>query len=332
MKLSIVSALALVAGIAPASAITVTTPVNGAQLTSPFALTARTTSCDTESTAAMGYSLDYGTTTIVPPSFSAMVVAGDGQHILHVKCWGTRGAHADTSLNITVLPSGSAPPHGVTVVSDIQSLPDWVWDHDPATPGNASGYSDIARSPSLGGNARQYSLSFSDSGGEIFHKSFGKDTEATHFVYDANIWLENPSSLANIEMDLNQVIANGDTVIYGVQCDGYSGTWDYTLNSGSPDHPRDRWNHSNVPCPDPKTWEARTWHHVQLSYSRNENGVVTYESVVLDGEKSDFVGATGNSAFKLGWRATLLTNFQLDGYGREGSSTAYVDKFTISRW
>jgi hypothetical protein len=332
MKPFVFSFLALVAGIAPASAITVTSPANGAQVTSPFTVTARTTSCDGERAVAMGYSLDYGATTIVHTSFSAAVVAGDGQHILHVKCWGPHGAHADTSLNITVGSSGTTPPSGVTVVSNIQSLPDWVWDHDPATPGNASGYSDIAPAPASSGSARQYSISFSDSGGEIFHKTFGKDTASTHFIYDSYIWLENSSSIANIEMDLNQVVANGDTIIYGVQCDGYSGTWDYTLNSGSPDHPRDRWHHSNVSCPDPKTWEPSTWHHVQLSYSRDNNGNVTYESVILDGQQSDFVGATGNSAFKLGWSPTLLTNFQLDGHGSEGSATAYVDRFTISRW
>src|ERR1700722_12217022 len=332
MKPFVFSFLALVAGIAPASALTVTSPANGAPVTSPFTVTARTTSCDGERAVAMGYSLDYGATTIVHPSFSAAVVAGDGQHILHVKCWGPHGAHGDTSLNITVGSSGTTPPSGVTVVSNIQSLPDWVWDHDPATPGNASGYSDIAPAPASSGSARQYSISFSDSGGEIFHKTFGKDTASTHFIYDSYIWLENSSSIANIEMDLNQVVANGDTIIYGVQCDGYSGTWDYTLNSGSPDHPRDRWHHSNVSCPDPKTWEPSTWHHVQLSYSRDNNGNVTYESVILDGQQSDFVGATGNSAFKLGWSPTLLTNFQLDGHGSEGSATAYVDRFPIPRW
>jgi hypothetical protein len=331
MKSSFFSILALVAGIAPAYAITVTAPVNGAQLTSPFTVTASAQFCESEPTVSMGYSLDYGKTTIVPKSFSAAVVAGDGQHTLHVKCWGSHGAHADTSVDVTVGSSTTTPPSGITVVSDIQSLPDWAWDHDPATHGSASGYSDIAPAPSVSGNARQYSISFSDSGGEIFHKSFGKDTVSTHFIYDSYIWLENSSSIANIEMDLNQVIANGDTVIYGVQCDGYSGTWDYTLNIGSPDHPRDKWNHSNIPCPDPKTWEPHTWHHVQLSYSR-DGETVTYESVVLDGEQSDFVGATGNSAFRLGWGATLLTNFQLDGHGSEGSATAYVDKFTISRW
>jgi hypothetical protein len=173
-------------------------------------------------------------------------------------------------------------------------------------------------------------VSFTDSGGEIYHVSFGKDTAATHFIYDAYVRLDDASSLANIEMDMNQVIANGDTVIYGVQCDGYSGTWDYTVRTGTP--LRSKWIHSNVSCPDPKTWEPDTWHHVQLSYSRNSVGDVTYKSVVLDGNQSDFVGATGNSAFNLGWGATLLTNFQLDGHGSDGSINAYVDKVTVSRW
>lgn len=90
--------------------------------------------------------------------------------------------------------------------------------------------------------------------------------------------------------------------------------------------------HSNVPCPDPKTWELNTWHHVQISYTRDGLGDVTYESVVLDGDQADFVGATGNSAFTLGWGPTLLTNFQLDGFGPDGSITAYLDKLTVSRW
>jgi hypothetical protein len=70
---------------------------------------------------------------------------------------------------------------------------------------------------------------------------------------------------------------------------------------------------------------------VQISYSR-VGGIVTYETVALDGQQSDLVGATGNSASPLGWGQTLLTNFQLDGHGSDGSITAYVDNLTISRW
>jgi hypothetical protein len=280
----------------------------------------------------MGYSLDYGATTLASTAFNAMVVAGDGQHILHVKCWGSHGAAGATSLDITVIPDIAPPPSNITVVTNIQSLSNWVWNHDPGTPGDSAGTSDLVPVPSLTGNARLMNLNFTDSGGEIYHDSFGKDTAATHFIYDAYVWLVDASSLANIEMDMNQVIANGNTVIYGVQCNGYSGTWDYTLNMGTPAKPEGHWIHSNISCPDPKTWEPDTWHHVQISYSRDSIGNVTYESVVLDGSQSEFSGATGSSAFALGWGATLLTNFQLDGHGSNGSITAYLDKVTISRW
>jgi hypothetical protein len=332
MKTICFSILAFVASVVPASAITVATPADGAQVTSPFNLVASTSSCGSQGAVSMGYSLDNGATTITSTAFNVMVVAGDGQHILHVKCWGTHGAAGDTSLDLTVIPDIATPPSNITVVSNIQSLSNWVWKHDPGTSGDSTGTSDLVPEPSLTGNARKMNLSFTDAGGEIYHVSFGKDTAATHFIYDAYVWLGDASSLANIEMDMNQVIANGNTVIYGVQCDGYSGTWDYTLNMGTPAQPRIRWIRSNVSCPDPKTWKPDTWHHVQISYSRNGVGDVTYESVVLDGNQSEFVDATGNSAFDLGWGVTLLTNFQLDGLGPDGSITAYLDKVTISRW
>jgi hypothetical protein len=54
--------------------------------------------------------------------------------------------------------------------------------------------------------------------------------------------------------------------------------------------------------------------------------------VVFDGVLSDLVGATGNSVFKLGWGSVLLTNFQIDGLGTSGSTTAYVDNLTVYRW
>ncbi|MGA2535838.1 MAG: hypothetical protein ABSF53_07485 [Terracidiphilus sp.] len=332
MKTSLFSILALVAGTAPVSAITVTTPASGSQLTSPFSLVASTKECDSGPAVAMGYSLDYGATTITKTSFSAMVAASDGTHTLHVKCWGPQGVEVDLSMGITIVSSGSNPPPNATVVSDIQSLPNWHWDHDPAMHGNASGTSDLARAPALSGTARKYSVSFTNSGGELYHTSFGKDPAATHFIYDARLWLDDASSLGNIEMDMNQVIANGDTVIFGVQCNGNSGTWDYALNVGTPDRPVDHWVHSNVACPDPRTWVPNAWHRVQIQYSRDNVGNVTYESISLDGRQSNFVGATGNGAFRLGWGPTLLTSFELDGHGAGGTISAYLDKLTISRW
>lgn len=325
-------ALVLATGALPALAINVATPANGSQLSSPFTLIANTDACGSQPAVSMGYSIDYGVTTIVPTSFSAVVIAGNGQHTLHVKCWGSSGAADATDLNINIVSAANVLPPAIAVVNNIQSLPSWQWNNDGATRGGSWGWSGVVSAPALSGSARQYYIGFSNSGGEIFHTTFGSDPNARHFVYDAQIWVTNPAAVANLEMDMNQVLANGNTVIYGVQCDGYSGTWDYTINAGTPANPVDTWVHSNAPCPAPSTWAANTWHHVQISYSRDDAGNVTYESVVLDGVATIFDGATGNSAFSLGWGPVLLTNFQIDGLGNNGATNVYIDNMTVYRW
>src|SRR5512133_1395594 len=115
--------MALVACIAPAHAITVSTPSNGAQVTSPFVVSASTTTCAGLPAVSMGYSIDSGTAVIEPTSFSASVSASAGSHVLHVKCWGQK-VHAEVLLNITVAAASStsnikvaAPSHGATLSS-----------------------------------------------------------------------------------------------------------------------------------------------------------------------------------------------------------------------
>jgi hypothetical protein len=129
---------------------------------------------------------------------------------------------------------------------------------------------------------------------------------------------------------MNQVLANGQTVIYGFQCDGYSSTWDYTGNSATPAAYVDHWLHSTAAC-NPRDWTTDTWHHLQITYSRDDAGNVTYQSVWFDGAEQD-INATVPSAFALGWSSVLLTNFEVDGVGAAGSSSVYVDNLTVSRW
>jgi hypothetical protein len=119
-------------------------------------------------------------------------------------------------------------------------------------------------------------------------------------------------------------------VIFGFQCDGYSNTWDYTKNAGTPQSYKDVWLHSTASC-NPRNWAVNTWHHVQIQFSRDQYGNVTYQAVWLDGAKQT-LNVTVPSAFALGWGSTLLTNFQVDGLGTSGSSTVYLDQLTIYRW
>lgn len=240
---------------------------------------------------------------------------------------GTSGSGSGTG-------GADAVPAGALSVTAIQKLSNWKAVYDTATGGSgatSSGQMSITDSPSLSGSARKFVTSYQDNGGERYWTSFGADTATTNFFYDGWLYIANSAaSIANIELDMNQVMSNGQTVIYGFQCDGWSGTWDYTKNSGTPQQPKDGWVHSAAPC-NPRKWKVNTWHHVQIAYSRDQYGNVTYQYVTLDGTKQT-INATVPSAFALGWGSTLLTNFQIDGLGTSGTSTVYLDNLTISRW
>jgi hypothetical protein len=402
--------------VVPASSgtnITVAAPANGATVASPFNLVASATSCNSAPAVSMGYSIDHGAAVIEPTSFSAMAAASPGVHVLHVKCWGQK-TNAEQLLNITVLqptaatpaflpasgkysapqfvtlsaatPSttiyyttnGSAPttaspqytgpisitksatiqamavapgykssglaradyvitsnppsiPANAVRVSQVQTLPTWQMHHDSATGGTSDGSMTPVSDPSLSGEAAQFTTSFTDWGGELYSTDYATDPNSTNFLYDAEVWIEAGSTIGNLEMDNNQVISNGDTVIYAFQCAGDTNTWDYSENAGTRQAPVVKWIESDQPC-NPENWTPNAWHHVQISYSRDDVGNVTYNGVWLDGVEAP-INATVPSAFSLRWAAgDLMANFQVDGSGASGSSTLYLDNLTIYRW
>ena len=326
-----------------ANGITVSTPAKGATVSSPFTLSANASSCSSQAVGTMGYSLDTSSNTTVIDSekVNVQVSAASGTHTLHVKAWGTKGSSCDEDLVITVK-GGTSPPSGgggggpyippyATSVSSLQTLSDWRAVHDTGGPGSSSGSMAIVSSPSRSGHARRLVTHFSNNGDERYSATFGDDISASNFVYDAWVYVAAPSNrVANLELDLNQVMANGQTVIYGFQCDGYDGRWDFAENKGSPSHSIAHWIASYAPC-NPRSWSTYTWHHVQISYARGSTGRVTYKAVWFDGKEYAF-NATVPSAFALGWSPQMSINFQVDGLGSSGSITLYVDDLTIYRW
>jgi hypothetical protein len=397
------------------SDITVLSPANGAQVTSPFNLVASTTTCGSKPAVSMGYSIDGGNTTLEPPSFSAAVAANPGTHVLTVKCTG-QNVTAQTALSVRVIPppvaatpkfslasgqfctkqvvsmsdttpgaaiyfttDGSGPstsspayagpisiasstvvqamavapgytksglalaqyvittpksaiiPPNATKQAAVHNMPNWRIKHDPATPGTSTGIMTMVSDPSMTGHAEKFDTTFTNGGGELYSLSYANDADAKNFVYDAQVWIDAGSTISNLEMDNNQVIPNGDTVIYAFQCSGYAGVWEYSANVGTRTSPIVKWLRSTVPC-NPANWTPNQWHHVQISYSRDNAGNVTYHSVWLDGVQGD-INQTVPSAFTLGWASgVLVTNFQVDGIGATGSSTLYLDDLAIYRW
>jgi hypothetical protein len=318
--------------------ISVSSPGNGTSVASPFSLVANASTCSGQAVTSLGYSLDgsSSTTLVTGTSVNTHVSAASGGHTLHVKSWGKSGAACSDSVSITVTGTTATSdavtaPTSATAVSSVQTLSGWTATHDSGTSGSSSGSTAVVTSPTLSGHARKFSLKWSGSGGERYSKSFGDDRTSLDFLYDGWVYIASSSgSIANIEMDLNQTMPSGNTVIFGFQCDGYKGKWDYSENKGSTAKPVGAWVSTSVAC-NPSSWSRNAWHHVQIEYSRaSTGGDITYKSVTLDGT-THTLNKTVFAARSLGWGSSIVTNFQVDGRG-SGSGTVYLDKLTVSRW
>jgi len=327
-----------IAAVPAFASVSISSPSSGEHVTSPFTLSASSSSCSSQSVGTMGYSIDNGDTTLVKTtSLDEQVSAAVGTHTVHVKSWGSSGAVCVTDASIDVTnatdnpaASSSIVPSNAVSVSSINTLSGWKEAHDTGTNGSSSGAMSLVGSPTHSGSSREFVTHFSGNGGERYSVSFGDDTSSTNFLYDGWVYFaSSASNIANLEMDLYQVMPNAQTVIMGVQCDGYTGTWDYTENLGSATHPKGHWAHSSAAC-NPRSWSRDTWHHVQASYSRTSTGRVTYKAIYLDGVEHA-LNVTVLGARVDGWGPTMLTNFQVDGLG-SGSNTVYLDDLTVYRW
>lgn len=326
--------------------VTITSPSNGQTVSSPFNLAASAPSCSSQPVRSIGYSIDnsHDTTVIRGTTLDVRVASSVGKHKIHVKAWAFDGSvcgaavsisvstTANTAVAVPAMQIASAPvPADAIAATHLERLDGWFAAHDRTSDGNSSGEMNMVASPSRTGSARQFVTTYSDSGDERYSVFFGKESDSTHFLYDGWVYLDDSASrIANLELDVNQTMPNGDTVIFGIQCDGYANRWDYSENLGTPDHPRGNWTRSNVAC-NPRKWSRNQWHHVQLSYSRDDDGKITYGSIYFDGVESQ-INATVLGSRTLGWRPNLSTNFQIDGLGSNGTITAYLDDLTIYRW
>jgi hypothetical protein len=329
-----IAILAFVSTAIPSFAgVIINAPGNGSTVSSPFSLSAYTSLCSGQQVSATGYSLDSSTYTTIfnAPAITTSVSAAPGGHTLHVKAWGVSGASCVTDVAITVS-TASAIPAISTSVSSLQTLSGWTAIHDGGTPGSSSGWSAITSSPSRSGAARKFAMNYSYFGGERYSIAFGDDEGASNFVLDTWVFIPSSNSgLKNLELDLNQVLAGGQTVLYGMQCDGWTNTWDISVNKGTTYKPWSSWAHTSAPC-NVQNWAPNAWHHVQLSYSRNDTGWITYKSASVDGV-SHPINTTVLGAYNLGWGPTLLVNVQLDGAtSGSGSASVILDDLIVNRW
>ena len=335
---SLAAMMSIVFTVAAFAGTTVTSPVNGSNVSSTFRLTMKADYCSDRPVVHVGYSFDSNpqTSTWAATYIDGPVTGPKGWHKLHVKVWNNAGAVCITDVAVNIgagyATTSSVAPSSANNVSNIDSQGNWTSTHDYGTAGYSSGWTGTRGSPSISGTSRQFTATMSKFGAHRFAVHFGDDRNSQNFVYDTYVYIANSAEgIANLEFDLNQTMPNGETVIMGFQCDGWSHTWDYTVNAGSPQSPKDRWVHSYAHC-DLHSWGANQWHHLQISYSHTPSGWVTYKSVWLDGNRQD-INVTAFSSFALGWGSSLLANFQVDGssYGTTYANV-YMDKMTVYHW
>ena len=319
--------------------VTVNSPANDSDVSSTFTLSAYAITCSSKSVDAMGYSFDHSsdTTIIDGQSIDKTISSSTGTHTLHVKAWGPGGAACvkDVTINVkasTISTSSMVSiPSDADIVSSIEALSGWQAHHDSGGPGSSSGYMQMVTSPSKYGSSRQFVTTFSNNGDERYSVSFNDNTDAENFFYDAWVYLTSSSSmLANLEFDVNQTMPNGKTALMGVQCDGWTGHWAYTVNTGSASNPKPKWVSKSGSSCNPQKWSTYSWHHVQASISRDNSGYITYHSVWLDGKETSLDEKVFGAA-DLGWGDVLQTQFQVDGVGN-GHVTAYLDGLKVSAW
>jgi len=288
----------------------------------------------------MGYSIDNGDTTQLhgDTSINAKVSASAGTHTVHVKAWSSTGAvcTAQVSIKVTTVTDDavantSIVPANAVSVSNLDSMGGWKATHDTGANGSASGSMAMVSSPSHSGSARRFISTYKNYGAMRYSIAFGDNRTSTNFMWDGWVYLTSSyTDIANLEMDLNQTMPNGQTVIFGIQCNSSAGKWDYTQNLGTAAHPKGSWTHSSAPC-NLKNWGTSKWHHVQMQYSRTSTGHVTYKYVWLDGTKYT-LNKTVFAARSMGWGSSFVINFQVDGKGSSGKSTIYLDNLTLYRW
>lgn len=241
-------------------------------------------------------------------------------------CGATKQVTAPAPATAPALRASASIPQIATDSGDLTHHPSWKYEHDEATHGSAQPTQQYpVKTPSIDGAARQFVVPYRDNGGARASVLFARDTSSTHFVYDVWVLLANPDKVANIEMDMNQVV-DGYTYIFGVQCSHGTKSFEVTYVTD-----RAHWRTTDIPC-DPQAFQPNSWHHFEIASHRDNALHITYDYVLVDGRKTEWSGQTYVSAEKLGWaEGDLVPNFQLDGTG-DGVMTVYYDKMHVWRW
>lgn len=232
---------------------------------------------------------------------------------------------------LVLMPSGVKP-----TITPLDALTNWAGEWDGATnsagkdaSGKAiPGASGTTSYPvSIGGRqARAFPSDYKNHGGFRYHVQYATDLNAKNFIYAGDLYFDSELP-AQMELDNNQVTADGKTYIYGVQCNKNSGKWDITKQDTAC-----HWVPSSAKG-DPTQWPTKTWLPFEIMCHRDDAGNIIYDAVRFNGV-TQLINQTLPSARNIGWtKGHLLVNLQLGGASAtSGSIRCYGSNLQVARW
>lgn len=316
----------------PYGSVCVSSPGNGASVTSPMTMTATAELAQ----ATIGWmrvyidgSADYFTTY---NQFTTRLWMAAGTHTLEVLAADKNGNQVSTSLTVNV--TGTA----YATVDNIQNLEGWescsaVYpDGSPVTgPACAAGLGTAVStmtqgvsSPSLSGSSAHFTMGGSTGySNELYTMPLGGGHDPTRLVYDFYVMVDKPEAPQALEFDVNQTI-NDTRWTWGTECNfngNYPqvGEWDVWNGAGS-----GSWEKTSVQCPQ---FAANQWQHIVITMER-AGQQVHYISLQVNGTNYPldlYYDAQQN------WpMGGINVAFQMDGNYRQEAYNVWLDEVSLT--
>jgi len=308
------------AAAATAGSVTISSPGSGAQVSSPFTVSATSTGASLMQVYLDGAKV-YETS---GAKVAASISASSGSRRLTVQAYSGSSIVKNTiyvTVNGGSVPAPDPPPSNGATYQHVERMTGWqscdaCAGKNGNGPTNPHGMAQGVSSPSMSGASMQFSIGgstpYSDA---LWWRQLGARPDTSHFTYDLYFYLKNPSASQALEFDVNQTI-NGKQYIFGTECN-YKGThtWDVWDESK-------HWVSTGVACSVPTAYK---WHHLTWEFER-AGSQMHFIAVTLDGAKH-YVNKYGTTRAKS--NPELNVAFQMDGNGSMTDYDVWLDDISL---
>jgi hypothetical protein len=318
----------------------VSSPKNGATVSSPVHYVATATSTCSKGVASMGIYVDNNLVYVVNGAkMDHNQSISSGKHHTVVEEWDNCGGATYTPIDITVQ-GGSG-----NVLQHLQGSGGWKsWGELPPgyaicsypCPGVSWSMQQGIKTPSLSGNATRFNIGGSVPYADVLWSNplIGQGStqglpDSNHtllptlhnFTYDVYFYPTNLGVTQVLEFDISMYF-NGLGLIWGNQCNVLGGhVWDIWDNT------HQHWVSTGASC-NPVN---NAWNHLTIQVQRESDNWLLFQSITLNGVVHPINKYYAPGSAPGNWWG-ITVNYQMDGNVNQSAYTTYLDNFSFTYW